>query len=232
MVACTEMLPICYNMAEITEELKASESRGKTKRMGAELIIGSIIAGILLLTLILLLVRRTVVATVAGFFWQRKVELGQYIWVEESSYSGYPEGSRNQHSKSETYFSNEVTRQEIITTTNADGSTSTTSRPVYEMVPRWRTKYMYEIQRWHESRELLAEGDTRTDVHWPQYSLDPQTQEQVGKTSEKYQVRFQTAKGKSYTYKLPESEWSTLDEQATYRLSITLLGRVTRCARQ
>jgi hypothetical protein len=201
--------------------------------MDTTLLIAIGIAGVLLLILIsVLFVRRQVVATVAGFFWQRKIELGQYIWVEESSYSGFPEGSRNQHSKRETYLSNEVTRQEIITITNSDGSTTTSTRPVYEMVPRQRTKYLYEIQRWHESRELLAEGDTRADVHWPPYTLDAAAQEQVGKTSEKYQVRFQTDKGKQYSYKLPESEWAAFDEQAAYLLRITLLGRVTRCTRQ
>src|SRR5579871_116490 len=200
--------------------------------MDAGLVIGIVIAGVLLLTLILLLVRRTVVATVAGFFWQRKVGLEQYLWVEESSYSGYPEESRNQHSKSEMYSSYEVTRQETTTTTNADGTTATTTRPVYEMVPHWRTKYLYEIQRWRDSRELLAKGDTRTDVHWPQYTLDPQTQERVCDTREEYQVRFQTAKGKQYTYELPESEWAAFDEHEAYRLRVSLLGKVTRCVRE
>ena len=47
-------------------------------------------------------------------------------------------------------------------------------------------------------------------------------------THERYQVFFQTAKGKRYPCELPESEWAALDEQPTYQVRITLLGRVTR----
>lgn len=200
--------------------------------MDAALVIGIVIAGVLLLTLVLLLVRREVVATVAGFSWQRKVGMEHFIWVEESSYSGYPEGSRDQHSKRETYFTNEITGQTTTTTSNANGTTSTTTQPVYSMVPHWRTKYMYEIQQWRDSRELLAKGEKRAGVHWPQYTLDPDTLERIRETREEYQIRFQTTKGKQYTYALPQSEWTVLDEQAAYRLRITLLGRVTRCVRE
>ncbi len=100
------------------------------------------------------------------------------------------------------------------------------------MVPHWRTKYTYEIQQWRDSRELLAKGEKRAGLHWPQYTLDPDTQERVRATREEYQVRFQTAKGKQYTSALPQSEWAALDEQAAYRLRVTLLGRVTRCVRE
>jgi hypothetical protein len=196
--------------------------------MDATLIIGLVIASVLLLTLIVLLVRRTVVATVEAFFWQRRVALEQHVWVEETSYRGYPEGSRNQHSKRETYFTNEITSYTTTTTSNADGTPSTTTQPVYQMVPHWRTKYLYEIQRWRKSRELLAEGDKRTDVHWPPYTLDTERQERVEETHEHYQICFQTAKGKRYTCELPESEWTALDEQPAYRLRVTLLGKVTR----
>jgi hypothetical protein len=103
--------------------------------MDATLIIGLVVASALLALLVVMLVRRTVVATVAGFFWQRRVELEQHAWVEESSYWGYPEGSRNQHSTRETYFTNEITSQITTTTTNADGTPSTTTQPVYQMVP-------------------------------------------------------------------------------------------------
>src|SRR5579862_2555823 len=137
--------------------------------MDAALITGLVVGSILLALVALLLVRRTVVATVAGFCWQRRVELEQYVWVEESSYRGYPEGSRNQHSRRETYFTNEISHY-ANTTTNANGTPSTTTQPVYQLVPHWRTKYLYEIQRWRTSREFRAEGDTRNDVHWPTYT--------------------------------------------------------------
>lgn len=196
--------------------------------MDTQLLISiAIIGAILLLALLLLLVRRTVVASIASFHWQRKVVLEHYIWVEESSYDGYPDGSRNQDSTTETYFVNEVVRYDTHTTTDASGNSSTTTTPVFEMVPRRRTKYMYEIQEWCQSRELLAEGD-RTNLHWPAYTLDAHTQERVQDTTEKYLVFFQTTKGKQYQHELPLSEWKALDEHSAYQLRLTLYGQVTR----
>jgi hypothetical protein len=194
--------------------------------MNIQLIIDIAICVLLILALVFLLIRRTAAATIAGFSWQRKVLLEHCIWVEESSTSGYPEGSRNQHSEMETYQSYEVVRTEIRTTTDANGNTSTVSQPVYENVTRWRTKYMYEIQRWRKSREELAEGNDHTP-YWPSYTLDNSTQERVEKTKETYRVFFRTTSGQTYQHKPPESDWSALDEKATYKLRVTLYGGVT-----
>lgn len=187
----------------------------------------AIVSAIFILALIFLLIRRTVAAHITGFSWQRKVELEQYIWVEESSYWGYPEGSRNQHSTTETYFTYEVTSYNTTTTHNPDGTTSTTTEPVYSMVPHSRTVYKYEIQRWCKSRDVIAEEDSR-NPYWPHYTLSTQPQERVRTTKEKYLVHFQTEKGKQYRRKLPESEWAALDDHMPYRLRVTLYGKVTR----
>lgn len=195
--------------------------------MDIQLIIGIVAVSILLiLALVSLLVRRTALATIEGFSWRRKVVLEHFIWAEDSSNWGYPEGSRNQHSEMETYQSYEVVRTEIRTTTDANGNSSTVSEPVYEMVTRWRTKYMYEIQRWRKSREELAEGNDHI-AYWPSYTLDKSTQERIEKTKETYRVFFRTATGKTYQHKLAESDWSALDEKATYKLRVTLYGGVT-----
>lgn len=192
------------------------------------IIIIAIISALLLLTLILLLVRRTVVATIAGFYWRRIVQLEHYIWVSESSYWGFPEGSRDQRRKTETYLVSQVVGSTTRTTTDANGNTCTHTEPVYAMVPHTRTKYLYEIQRWRKSRELVTEGDDRTRVYWPSYTLDHQTQERIQTARGLYKVIFQTAKGKTYRRQLPEKEWTELDEQSAYRLRITLFGKVTR----
>jgi hypothetical protein len=185
-------------------------------------------AGVFLaLALLLLLVRRTIIATIAGFSWQRKVSLQHFVWVEESSYSGYPNGSRNQHSARERYQSYQIVRFETKTTSDASGNTTTTTQPVYAWVTKYRTKYTYEIQRWRKSRELHAEGNDRNNVYWPKYTLDTATQEQIDKTRESYQVFFQTAKGKQYHRELTQDTWDALDEQATYRLRVTLYNRIT-----
>jgi hypothetical protein len=178
--------------------------------MEAQTIVGIIItSAILLLALIFLLVRRTVVATPVSFAWQRKVWLEHYIWVKESSKDGYPEGARNR----------------VSTMENARIPMMSTM-PLYVTAPRTRITYSYEIQRWCNSRELFAKGDERTNVSWPPYTLDDSTHERIRKTKEKYLAFFQTANHKKYQCKLPESAWTTLDEQSTYRLRITLYGKV------
>jgi len=148
--------------------------------------------------------------------------------VEGSSYHGFPEGSRNQRKKSESYQVQEFVRTETTTTTSANGQTTTTSRPIYQSATRWRTKYIYEIQKWIRSRELVAEGTERATLHWPAYRLDRSTQEQIEDATEKYLVTFRSAKGKKYTRRLTEADWTALDEQATYTLEVNLFGQVKR----
>lgn len=168
----------------------------------------------------------TVIATIERFSWSRKMFLEHYVWVQDTSYSGFPEGSRNQHEEVETYQSYEMVRTETTTTT-VDGNTTTTTHPVYEFVTRSRTKYTYEIQQWVKSREFEAEGEDRT-TYWPKYKLNHHTHERVREIQEKYVVFFQTAKGKKYKRTLPETEWSVLDDQATYILKVNIFRQILR----
>jgi hypothetical protein len=183
------------------------------------------ITGILLLFLIAaLFVRRTIIATITGFSWQRKIFLEHYVWVEETSYTGFPEGSRNQERKTERYQSYEMTGMRTNTTT-VNGVTTTTTQPVYGLVPRTRIKYTYKIQRWVDSRVLVASEDNHI-AYWPHYTLDASTSEREKSREEKYIAHFETAKGKKYQRELPESEWADLDERATCMLKVNLFGHV------
>ncbi|HLZ58686.1 MAG TPA: hypothetical protein VKR06_17240 [Ktedonosporobacter sp.] len=182
------------------------------------LTMAALLGGLLLLSLLVtaaFLIRRKAVASIAGFSWFRKVLLEHYIWVQESSYSGFPEGSRNQHREVEHYQSSEVIRYDTRTTTDASGRTTTTTQPIYGLVSHSRTKYSYEIQEWVESRELQAQGEERATLHWPTYQLDRRTHERMQKTQEKYLVFFQTIKGKTYKRALSEADWAALDDTCT-----------------
>ncbi len=188
------------------------------------------IAGVLfLLVIAAFFIRRTVIATIAGFFWERKVLLEHYVWQQETSHTGYPDGSRNRQRTTESYQSYELIRYETRTTTT-NGNTSTTTEPVYGYVPRSRTKYIYEIQRWIDSRELMAKGEERVTLHWPAYILDRSTKEREKRKWEKYQVFFQTAKGKRYKQDLPKTDWTALDDKATYILKVNIFGQVMHFA--
>ena len=179
----------------------------------------------LLLVLGALFIRRTVVATVAGFSWERQVFLEKYVWVEESSLGGFPEGSQNQRTTRESYQSYEFVRSETRTITGANGQTTTTTEPVYQWVTRWRTKYLYEIQRWVDSRQPASSGEDRKP-YWPAYVLDESISEQVRNRQEKYLVHYRSARGKRFQREMPEDAWSQVDEKETYKLKTDVFGRV------
>jgi hypothetical protein len=170
--------------------------------------------GILFLTCTLFaiaaLIHRPVKATTTGFSWSRDIFFEHYVWVEESSLSGFPRGSRNQRSVRESYQYRKYS--------------SSKERRVWKT--GWRTRYFYEIQKWVRSRGLHTEGTERTTRHWPVYQLNQSTWERVATTQEKYVVFFQTVKGKRLKRELPENEWASLDEQATYTLKVNFFGHV------
>ena len=186
------------------------------------------LGGILLicaLVIIGLSVQRTVIAMISGLSWYRKIFLEHYIWAEDSSYYGFPEGSRNQAKHTESYQSYEHVGTETNTTT-VNGQTTTTSRPVYKYVTRWRTKYTYEIQQWQPSRTIEAHGAERTGVHWPSCALDASTQERVKYREEQYLAIFQTVKGKQYKHKMKEAVWYAFNVEATCILKVNLFGQI------
>lgn len=196
--------------------------------MDAQTIIVLTLLGVfLLLALGLVFFRRTVLATVEGFSWERQVFLEKYVWVQESSLEGFPEGSRNQQSTRESYQSYEFVRSNTRTTTDANGNTSMVTEPVYEWVTRWRTRYLYAIQRWIDSRHLISSEKNRKP-YWPSYALDVWVSERVRNATEIYLVHFQSAKGKQFQRKMPEDAWIHFDEKDTYVLKITIFGRIKR----
>jgi hypothetical protein len=193
--------------------------------MNLQIILIASIFLLLVLVLVPIFIRRSVMATIDGFSWTRKLFFEHLLWVEETSYSGFPEGSVNQQSSVETYYSSQIVSY-TTQTTQVNGVTSTTSQPVYGMVPQKRIKYRYEIQRWFKSRELVSEGNEHDNVYWPSYTLDASTLERVEAKKETYLVFFRTAKGKQYQEKLAESDWNALDDTLEYELRINLYGKI------
>ncbi len=112
--------------------------------MNQQLIADLALAGVFLLSVAAviggLLLRWSVEATIQGFFWQRKVSLECYTWVEKSSYNGYPAGSRNHRSKVEVHQTYQVVSSRT-TTTVINGSPVTSTQPVYGFVPHPRKRF-------------------------------------------------------------------------------------------
>ena len=88
--------------------------------------------------------------------------------------------------------------------------TETVQQPVYRSVPRYATKYYYNIWRWTPSRDVTASGDDH-NAAWPEYTLGENERE--GQRSEVYRFTVEHTKGKEApaTYRLAESDWMNVN---------------------
>ena len=84
--------------------------------------------------------------------------------------------------------------------------TETVQRPVYVQVPRYQTKYYYNIWRWTPSRDVTASGGDHNTA-WPEVTLGENERE--GQRSEVYRFTVENQKkaGETATYRLAESDW-------------------------
>lgn len=85
------------------------------------------------------------------------------------------------------------------------------SRPVYVPVPRYATRYYYNIWRWVPSRDVTVSGDNHDDVRWPEVTLAENERE--GERAEVYRftVEHQNQKEGPATYRVAESVWQNLN---------------------
>ena len=86
----------------------------------------------------------------------------------------------------------------------------TEQRPVYVSVPRYQTKYYYNIWRWTPSRDVTASGDDH-NAAWPEVILADNERE--GQRSEVYRFTVENTKkaGETAVYRLAESDWMNLN---------------------
>ena len=88
--------------------------------------------------------------------------------------------------------------------------TETEQHPVYRQVPRYATKYYYNIWRWTPSRDVTATGSDH-NPEWPVPELAENERE--GQRSEDYRFTVEhTKENKSpETYRLAESDWMNIN---------------------
>ena len=89
-------------------------------------------------------------------------------------------------------------------------STAPVQQPVYRQVPRFATKYYYNIWRWTPSRDVTATG-TDHNAEWPVPELAENERE--GQRSERYLFTVEHTKEKRSpeTYMLAESDWMNIN---------------------
>ena len=86
--------------------------------------------------------------------------------------------------------------------------TEMVEQPVYVQVPRYATKYYYNIWRWTPTRTVDASGGADTPA-WPEVTLGENERE--GARREEYRFSVTDGKGKNAgTYRLAEADWNNL----------------------
>lgn len=93
------------------------------------------------------------------------------------------------------------------------------SRPVYNNVPRYETKYYYQIQRWVEvdKKELSGENNK---AQWPEVSL--KENQKIGNRIEDYKAVFVTKSlfnsKKTKTYKISSDMYDMINTGTAYKI--------------
>ena len=85
------------------------------------------------------------------------------------------------------------------------------------------THFEYEEFEWRKYRTFSAKGDSPADLHWPEYTLEPD--QRISERRETYHAKFSAnADADEYLTELDESTWRTLKVGKRYRLTVGLLS--------
>ena len=177
--------------------------------------------------------------TVTGLQWVRNINIEENRMYQESGWS-LPAGAEQTDARSELHHYDQVfdhyesvqvpyTEQvydhdEYTLVDNGNGTFSEVSHPVYRTetryrteqqavtvpVPRYQTKYYYNIWRWTPSRDVTASGDDHNAV-WPEVELGENERE--GQRTEAYAFTVEHIGGKEApaTYRIAESDWMNIN---------------------
>ncbi len=163
----------------------------------------------------------------------RKTELHHYDNVLDHYESEEVERSRRVVDHYETYYTykdlgngtyEEVEHERPVYTT--EYYTETVQRPVYVPVPRYATKYYYNIWRWTATRVVSGSGSNEKDPEpaWPEVTLGENERE--GTRTEEYRFTVTDAKKDNapVTYRLAEADWSSLKVGDTIHITAKRSG--------
>ena len=146
----------------------------------------------------------------------QKTELHHYDSVLDHYEDKEVERSRQVIDHYETYYTYEdrgngtfeqIPHERPVYTT--EYYTETVQQPVYVQVPRYATKYYYNIWRWTPTRTASASGEDKKPA-WPETNLAENERE--GDRREEYRFTV-TAKKDNATavYRLSETDWNNLN---------------------
>ena len=169
---------------------------------------------------------RHIQATVIALHWRRTVAIEQGYW-ESRSTAWKPHGDnvrnlRTVHSAEPDIVGGGGRR--------LAGASMPKSR-THEVVSQ-HTHFEYEELNWHKFRSFTAKGDGPADLHWPEYTLEPD--QRISERRESYRATFSTAAttdvddADEFTTELDEPTWRTLKVGRRYRLKVSAFGGEVR----
>lgn len=135
--------------------------------------------------------------TVAGFEWERTVEIQDHETVREESWADeVPDGAAI------------IARRRQVHHTERQRTGTRDGQPVYRDRPVYAQRVAYDVERWSVARTLKAAGKDRSP-RWPDIRLN--LGEREGKRSETYVVVLQGGRG---LYRMPVSreQWLQMRE--------------------
>jgi hypothetical protein len=160
---------------------------------------------------------RHVEAAVVSLSWKRTVVIEQGRWLSRST-AWKPHGDNVRNLRAV-----HRTEPDIVggSSMRRAGASMPKSR-AYEVMAD-HTYFEYEEFEWHKYRTFSAKGETSADVHWPEYTLEPD--QRISERRETYHAKFSVnADGNEYVTELGEATWRTLKAGRRYRLKVGLLS--------
>jgi hypothetical protein len=178
----------------------------------------------------LFMITKEVTATITGFSWERTIAVEAYRTVTESGWS-VPAGGRKISERQEKYDTRRIkTGTETYSCGQRDLGNGhfqekRCTRDTYREEPIYKTKYIYEIERWVTDHTERATGKDHKP-YWPRVSLASQKQREGGRT-ETYTVYFKDEKQKTYKLNPSLSDWQTYEIGEKRKIKVNMLGDAT-----
>ncbi len=101
--------------------------------------------------------------------------------------------------------------------------------PVYEDIPVYRTKYVFQIDRWETDRFDTSSGESDQAGVMPVWPVTTASgsKERVGdERHQDYEVELTDAEGRSFTESLDYDQWTFLSEGETVTGEQTRRGKL------
>lgn len=140
--------------------------------------------------------------------------------VEKTRVSGYETYVTGYKDLGNGYFE-EITDERPVYETYYE--TEEYKEPIYRQEPIYKTKYYYEIDKWLYERTIKTSGNDK-DVYWGKTdSLEDD--ERTATKHEKYYVKGNNRDGKSLEFLLSYEDWTNIQIDTEYEVSISFDGR-------